>query len=123
MFSNDDRALRTIARGAPEFTRVPNYYDWGWKQYKLVDAQLTARGREIDPKRSWLQIIRDMKKVHPFAEELVYNGIQIARKTREWTIKNDLVSKRGPRAFPQSSPIFLASLSGLFLATLAFKSF
>jgi hypothetical protein len=92
MFSSDDRALRTIARGMPEFTRVPNYYDWGWKQYKLVDAQLTARGKEIDPKRTWLQIIRDMKQDHPFAEQLVYNGLKIARKTREWTIKNDLVT-------------------------------
>ena len=33
-----------------------------------------------------------MKQDHPLAEQLVYNGITIARKAREWTIKNDLVT-------------------------------
>jgi hypothetical protein len=92
LFDGNDWTLRTVARGQKEFTSVPNYYDWGWKQYRLVEAQLVARAKAIDPKRSWLEIIRDMKRVHPFAEQLVYNGITIARRTREWTIKNDLVT-------------------------------
>jgi hypothetical protein len=92
MFDGNDRTLRTIARGAPNFTDASNYYDWGWKQYRIVESQLAVRAKEIDPKRTWLQIIHDMKQDHPFAEQLVYNGITIARKTREWTIKNDLVT-------------------------------
>jgi len=92
MFDGDDLALRTIARGATGFTRVPNYYEWGWKQYRIVEHQLEVEAREIDPNRTWLQIIKDMKKRHPPAEQLVYTGLQIARRTREWTIKNDLVT-------------------------------
>jgi Bacterial protein of unknown function (DUF885) len=92
MLDGNDRTLRTVARAPADFARVPNYYDWGWKQYRLVESQLVARARDIDPKRTWLQIVRDMKRAHPAAEQLVYNGLKIARKTREWTIKNDLVS-------------------------------
>jgi hypothetical protein len=92
MLNGNDWTLRTIARAPKDFTQVPNYYDWGWKQYRLVEAQLVVRAKEIDPKRTWLQIIRDMKRDHPAAEQLVYNGIKISRKAREWVIKNDLVT-------------------------------
>jgi hypothetical protein len=92
MLDGDDFNLRTVARGPAGFTRVPQYYDWGWKQYRIVEKQLEARAAQIDPTRTWLQIIKNMKRDHPAAEQLVYEGLKVARKTREWTIKNDLVS-------------------------------
>lgn len=92
MFNGDDFNLRTVARGAPGFTRVPQYFDWGWKQYRIVEKQLEARAAQIDPSRTWLQLIKNMKRDHPAAEQLVYEGLKVARRTREWTIKNDLVT-------------------------------
>ena len=85
-------ALRTIARGPEDFTSVPSYYDWGWKQYKLVEKQLEAKAAQIDPSRTWREIVKATKRDHPAAEQLVYAGLKVARKSREWTIKNDLVT-------------------------------
>ncbi|MCL4847784.1 MAG: DUF885 family protein [Acidobacteria bacterium] len=84
--------LRTIARGSANFTRVPEYHDWGWKQYQIVERALEAKAAEIDPSTPWLQQIKRMKRNHPFAEQLVYEGMKVARLSRDWTIKNDLVT-------------------------------
>lgn len=92
MFDGNDLGLRTTARGAPGFTRVPSYYDWGWKQYKIVEKMLEAKAAAIDPTKTWLQIVKQTKREHPAAEQLVYEGLKVARRTREWTIKNDLVT-------------------------------
>lgn len=92
MLDGSDLGLRTIAQGADQFTRVPGYFDWGWKQYQLVEKALEARAAVIDPKRTWLQIIKDMKRIHPAAEQLVYEGMKVARRSREWTMANDLVT-------------------------------
>jgi len=86
-------ALRTITRAhMPDFTSVPGYYEWGWKQYRLVEEALERKARMIDPAKTWRQIIRETKQDHPAAEQLVYTGIRISRWTREWVVKNDLVS-------------------------------
>ena len=92
MLDGKELGLRTIAQGADDFTRVPGYFDWGWKQYRLTEKMLEARAAAIDPKRTWSQIIKDMKRVHPAAEQLVYEGLKVARLSREWTLKNDLVT-------------------------------
>jgi hypothetical protein len=92
MFDGDDLDLRTLARGAQHFTRTPQYFDWGWKQYRITEKMLEARAAQIAPGKTWLQIIKEMKRVHPAAEQLVYEGLKIARWTREWTVKNDLVT-------------------------------
>jgi hypothetical protein len=92
MFDGNDLDLRTISRGATGFTSVPGYFDWGWKQYRITEKMLEARAEQMAPGKTWLQIVKDMKRVHPAAEQLVYEGLKIARWTREWTIKNDLVS-------------------------------
>lgn len=92
MFPEDDIHLRRIARGTPGFTRVPAFYDWGWKQFKIVEQQLQVQARKIDPNKPWLKIIREMKEDHPSAEALVYAHHEVARKSREWVIEKDLVS-------------------------------
>jgi len=92
MFPEDDIHLRRIARGMPGFTRVPAFHDWGWKQFRLVEKQLEVKAKQIDPTRTWLQIIRDMKQDHPTAENLVFAHHEAARKSREWVIEKDLVS-------------------------------
>lgn len=92
MLDGDDLDLRTLARGAKGFVSVPQYFDWGWKQYRITEKMLEARAAQIAPGKTWLQIIKEMKRVHPAAEQLVYEGLRIARWTREWTIKNDLVT-------------------------------
>src|SRR5262245_23208697 len=91
-FDGDDLDLRTIARGAKGFLSVPQYFDWGWKQYRITEKMLEARAAQIAPGKPWLQIIKDMKRVHPAAEQLVYEGLKIARWPSEWTSKNDLVT-------------------------------
>jgi hypothetical protein len=92
MFDGNDLDLRTLARGSQGFTQVPNYFDWGWKQYRITEKMLEARATQMAPGKTWLQIIKDEKRVHPAAEQLVYEGLKIARRTREWTVKNDLVT-------------------------------
>ncbi|MDH4108304.1 MAG: DUF885 domain-containing protein [Gammaproteobacteria bacterium] len=87
-----DRALEQISRGERGFTRLPDYYDWGWKQYVIVEGHLERKAATIDPGKTWREIIKDTKKLHPFNEQLVYEGIVLSRKTREWTIENDLVT-------------------------------
>ena len=39
------------AAAPPGFTRVPGYFDWGWKQYRIVEKLLEARAEQIDPTR------------------------------------------------------------------------
>ncbi|MCL4847782.1 MAG: DUF885 family protein [Acidobacteria bacterium] len=92
LFDDDDFNLRRIARGTPNFTRVPNYHDWGWRQFRVVERALEVQARKIDPTRSWLQIIRDMKQEHAPLEGLVYSHLEATRKSREWTIEQDLVT-------------------------------
>ena len=92
LFPDDDIHLRRIARGPNDFTRVPNYHGWGWKQFDIVRHHLEAKARRIDPSRTWLQIIKDEKEDHFFAEQLVYKHLESSRRTREWVIDNDLMT-------------------------------
>ncbi|MFT4767750.1 MAG: hypothetical protein ACI8RN_000879 [Glaciecola sp.] len=87
-----DRALEQISRGERGFTRMPDYHDWGWKQYEIVEGHLERKAASMDDSKTWKQIIKETKTLHPFNEQLVYEGISLSRKTREWTIENDLVS-------------------------------
>lgn len=92
MFPENNINLRRIARGDPGFTRVENYHDWGWKQFNIVKHHLEVKARRIDPTRSWLEILREEKEDHFFAEQLVYKHLEATRATRDWVIDNDLVS-------------------------------
>jgi len=92
MFPEDDIHLRRIARGEPGFTRVPGYHDWGWKQFGIVRHHLEVKARRVDPERTWLEIIKDEKEDHFFAEQLVYKHHEATRATRDWVIDNDLVT-------------------------------
>lgn len=92
LFPEGDIELRRIARGQENFTRVPDYHDWGWKQFRIVEKELKVQARKIDPDRSWLSIIREMKEDHPSAERLVFAHLEAARKSREWVIEQDLVT-------------------------------
>lgn len=87
-----DRALEQISRGERGFTRLPDYHDWGWKQYVIVEGHLERKAASIDPNRTWREIIRETKQQHPFNEQLVYEGVVLSRQTRDWTIENDLVT-------------------------------
>ncbi len=91
-FPAADRELEQISAGERGFTRVPDYHDWGWKQYEIAEHHLEAKAASMDPTKTWLEIIRETKSLHPFNEQLVYEGIVLSRRTREWTIANDLVS-------------------------------
>jgi hypothetical protein len=92
MFDDNDINLRRTARGSAGFTRVPGYYDWGWKQFRIVEKQLEVKAHQIDPTRTWLQLIREMKQDHPSAENLVFAHLEAARRTRQWVIDKDLVT-------------------------------
>jgi len=87
-----DRALEQISRGERGFTRVPDYHDWGWKQYRIVEGHLERKAATMDPDKTWKEIIKETKSLHPFNEQLVYEGVWLSRKTRDWTIENDLVT-------------------------------
>ena len=92
MFPENDIHLRRIARGAPSFSRVPAYRDWGWKQFDIVRHHLEVKARLIDPERSWLEILRDEKEDHFFNEQVVYEHHKILRRSRDWVIENDLMT-------------------------------
>ena len=87
-----DIHLRRIARGAVGFSRVPDYHDWGHKQFNIVLHHLEVKARRIDPDRTWLEIIRNEKEDHFFAEQIVYKHLEASRATRDWVIDNDLVT-------------------------------
>lgn len=84
--------MRRIARAQDGFMRVPDYHDWGWRQFGIVEKQLEVQARKIDPDKSWLEIIKETKKDHPSAENLVFAHHEATRKSREWVIEQDLVS-------------------------------
>jgi hypothetical protein len=92
LFNDGDIQLRRIARGGDGFTRLPNYQEWGWKQFNIILHHLEVKARNIDPERTWLEIIKDEKKDHFFAEQLVYKHHEATRATRDWVIDNDLVT-------------------------------
>lgn len=92
LLPEDDIHLRRIARGDQGFSRVPDYHDWGWKQFRIILHHLEVKARKIDPERTWLEIIHDEKKDHFFAEQLVYKHLEASRATRDWVIDNDLVT-------------------------------
>jgi hypothetical protein len=92
LFPEGDINLRRIARGADGFNRLPNYHEWGWKQFNIVLHHLEVKARNIDPERTWLEIIKDEKEDHFFAEQLVYKHLEATRATRDWVIDNDLVT-------------------------------
>ena len=92
LFPEDDIHLRRIARGQKGFSRVPNYHDWGWKQFNIVRHHLEVKARRIDPERTWLEIIRDEKDDHFFNEQVVYEHHKLVRRTRDWVVDNDLVT-------------------------------
>ncbi len=84
--------MRRIARAQDGFMRVPDYHDWGWRQFRIVEQQLELLAERIDPQRTWLEIIKDTKRDHPSAENLVFAHHEATRRTREWVIEQDLVS-------------------------------
>ncbi|MFT7319657.1 MAG: hypothetical protein ACI8SI_001197 [Congregibacter sp.] len=84
--------MRRIARAQDGFMRVPDYHDWGWRQFGIVEKQLEVQARKIDPSRSWLEIVKETKQDHPSAENLVFAHHEATRKSREWVIEQDLVS-------------------------------
>ena len=92
LFPENSIHLRRIARGAPGFNRIPNYHDWGWKQFNIILRHLAVKARKIDPERTWLEIIKSEKRDHFFAEQLVYKHLEASRATRDWVIDNDLVT-------------------------------
>jgi hypothetical protein len=92
MFPEDDVNLRRIARGEPGFTRVPGYHEWGRQQFEIVQKHLRVKARNMDPQRSWLELIKAEKEDHFFAEQLVYKHHEATRATRRWVIDNDLVT-------------------------------
>ncbi len=92
LFPESDIHLRRISRGAEGFTRVPDYHEWGWKQFNIVLRHLAVKARKIDPERTWLEIIKSEKQDHFFAEQLVYKHLEASRATRDWVIDNDLVT-------------------------------
>ena len=92
LFPENSIHLRRIALGAPGFNRIPNYHDWGWKQFDIVLRHLEVKARKIDPGRTWLEIIKSEKQEHFFAEQLVYKHHEASRATRDWVIDNDLVT-------------------------------
>ena len=87
-----DRDLERISRGERGFTRIPDYHEWGWKQYRIAEGHLERKAAMMDPDKTWKEIIRETKSLHPFNEQLVSEGIWLSRKTRDWTIENDLVT-------------------------------
>ncbi len=92
MFPEDNIHLRRIARGMPGFTRFPAYREWGLKQFEIVKHHLEVKAARIDPDRTWLEILRDEKEDHFFAEQLVFKHLEAARASRDWVIDNDLVT-------------------------------
>ncbi|MEO1201874.1 MAG: DUF885 family protein [Pseudomonadota bacterium] len=92
LLPDDSIHLRRIARGQPGFNRVPEYHDWGWKQFNIVLRHLEVKAKKIDPERTWLEIIKDEKQDHFFAEQLVYKHLEASRASRQWVIDNDLVT-------------------------------
>ena len=92
LLPESDIHLRRIARGPEEFTRVPTYHDWGWKQFNIVLHHLEVKAKRIDPTRTWLEIIKDEKEDHFFAEQIVYKHLEASRASRQWVIDNDLVT-------------------------------
>lgn len=92
LFPENDIHLRRIARGSEGFNRIPDYNGWGWKQFNIVLHHLEVKARKIDPERTWLEILKNEKQDHFFAEQLVYKHLEASRATRDWVIDNDLVS-------------------------------
>jgi hypothetical protein len=92
LFPADDIHLRRVARGMPNFTRVPGYYDWGWRQFRIVEQELTALAKTIDPGKPWLQVLREVNQAHPSAERLIFAHLEAARRTRDWVLENNLVT-------------------------------
>jgi len=84
--------MRRIARAQDGFMRLPDYHDWGWRQFGIVEKQLEVQARKIDPDKSWLDIIKETKQDHPSAENLVFAHHEATRQSREWVIEQDLVS-------------------------------
>ena len=89
---NQNMDMRRIARAQDGFMRVPDYHDWGWRQFGIVEKQLEVQARKIDPDRTWLEIVKETKKDHPSAENLVFAHHEATRKSREWVIEQDLVT-------------------------------
>jgi len=89
---NQNMDMRRIARAQDGFMRVPDYHDWGWRQFGIVEKELEVQARKIDPDRTWLEIIKETKKHHPSAENLVFAHHEATRKTRDWVIEQDLVT-------------------------------
>jgi uncharacterized protein (DUF885 family) len=84
--------MRRIARAQDGFMRVPDYHDWGWRQFGIVEKQLEVQARKIDPDRTWLEIVRQTKQDHPSAENLVFAHHEATRRSREWVIEKNLVT-------------------------------
>ena len=65
LFPENNIHLRRIARGAVGFNRVPDYHDWGWKQFNIVLRHLAGQGAQH---RSGAHLARDHqeRKAGPF---------------------------------------------------------
>ena len=93
LFDDNDIHLRRIAAAQPGFhararvSRLGLASVHGWSR-----RQLEVQASKIDPKRTWLQIIREMKRDHPTARKRWCSTISKRHgESKEW------VGRAGPR--------------------------
>ncbi len=74
---------------------------------KETQAEMRALARRIDPKKSWTEIVEDLKKKHPSKDDLLQFYEKEMARARDFVRKRDLVTiPKGESLSVMETPLF-----------------
>lgn len=71
-------------------------WDYAWKAFNATVAELDALARQIDPTKTWLEIVNAVKQDHPDAMKMIEAHQQIVDKARAHLVSHDLMTMPWP---------------------------
>lgn len=66
-------------------------WNFGWKEFRKTQAELTALAKKIDPNKTWQELIVDIKNEHPHRDSMIEAHQYWVDKSRDHILENDLL--------------------------------
>lgn len=80
----------------------------GWELYEEIKQEMEAVAAELDASKSPMELIDELHKVHPTADELLESYQKIVAEARQFVVDNKLVTlPDGEKIIVESTPLLL----------------
>ena len=66
-------------------------WEFGWQEFRKTQAELTALAKEIDPTKTWQELIIEIKNEYPHPDSMIQAHQYWVDKSRDHILENDLL--------------------------------